>query len=829
MTPRGTPNRSKSFEKTANTSLNTSTIFGEVNAGCIVAVVEGRGSARGEVGLATISLSNPTLILSQISDTRTYSRTLAKIAVLNPAVIIIPTNAGIDSAVVGSKLYQDIIAQFRHITPQQVHRKFFNESRGLQMVKYLCAPEYSSVELQIRHKYYALSAAHCLLKYVEFFETILFAPKSLKVEFQSCTSSMLIDVDTAKHIELLTSSLNMSTKLSLFGVLNKTCTSGGARLLRSTLFQPPIEEAIIEARLDAVFELVNRPEILTNIQAILARMSDLDTTLSLCTVLPKADTLHMVEQSLNQIITMKHTLELLPGLITVLSAEIQSPLLLNILEVVKSEVYVAMLEQIKCIISEDARINKGSAAMRLQRCFAIKEGICELMDLARQAYCELVKDVETAINNFSQAQGLPMRVGFNAQRGYHVQMSRSSVMAIKGKGFKLSQLPKEFLNPHQYKSIISFTTESVAKIDQQSQSAIREITLMSNVVVQELVSRLRCNVGSLYKLSEALSHLDLLASFADVSGTNNFTRPRFGPLMCVRGSKHPILDKMDVPIGIVSNDILATPLEANFQVITGPNMSGKSTYLKQILLLQIMAQSGCFVPADDVPMFRLADRIFSRVGMSDSIECNASTFAMEMKEMSYILNNLAESTALVVIDELGRGTSPEEGAALSWAISEALSQTSAFTFFATHFRLLTKMESISIGIVNSTFITELGENQQGLVHTHKIVRGQLEMASLSHYGIHLAQKMNFPQKVLDSALKIIEDMRSRETSAVPEIKDEDIVRLNYLRLALTLSKLSMKNDISMSDKVEMAKRFQEQFSEQAEEEGSNEMEYEDDV
>merc|ERR1712110_805829 len=122
-------------------------------------------------------------------------------------------------------------------------------------------------------------------------------------------------------------------------------------------------------------------------------------------------------------------------------------------------------------------------------------------------------------------------------------------------------------------------------------------------------------------------------------------------------------------MGVVGNDISATPIEANFHVITGPNMSGKSTFLKQIVLLQVIAQSGCFVPAinEPQPMFRVADSIFSRVGMSDSIECNASTFALEMKEMAYILNNLGDSS-LVIIDELGRGTSPEEGAALCWAI-----------------------------------------------------------------------------------------------------------------------------------------------------------------
>ena len=210
--------------------------------------------------------------------------------------------------------------------------------------------------------------------------------------------------------------------------------------------------------------------------------------------------------------------------------------------------------------------------------------------------------------------------------------------------------------------------------------------------------------------------------------------------------------------------------------------------------------------------------------MSDSIECNASTFAMEMKETAYILNSLGASS-LVIIDELGRGTSPEEGASLCWAISEALAQTSSFTFLATHFRLLTKLESISIGIVNSCFVTELregggpsgdrGGNDQdgsGLVHTHKIVRGQLDIASgIANYGLHLARKVAIPEAVVNKANTIIEVIRANEV-ALPEVSEDDIMRLNCLRLAMTLQKLATREDMDLPDKVEMAKELQRHFA-----------------
>ena len=177
-----TPATTSASRRTARTPAsnpNNSTYFGDVNPGCLVAVVEGRGNARGEVGLASICLSNPILVLCQFSDSRTYVRTLTKIAVLNPAEIIVPTGLGLYGSLDPSlnKLYDDIVDKFPDANVTQIHRKYFCEKRGLQIIKHLCAPEFSSVELQIRHKYYALSASNCLLKYVEFVQNVIYVPK----------------------------------------------------------------------------------------------------------------------------------------------------------------------------------------------------------------------------------------------------------------------------------------------------------------------------------------------------------------------------------------------------------------------------------------------------------------------------------------------------------------------------------------------------------------------------------------------------------------------------------------------------------------------------
>ena len=209
-------------------------------------------------------------------------------------------------------------------------------------------------------------------------------------------------------------------------------------------------------------------------------------------------------------------------------------------------------------------------------------------------------------------------------------------------------------------------------------------------------------------------------------------------------------------------------------------------------------------------MFRVADSIFSRVGMSDSIECNASTFAMEMKETAYILNSLG-STSIVIMDELGRGTSPDEGAALCWAISEAFAKTSAFTFLATHFSLMTKMQEISLGVLNHSFVTELNMQDHDLVHTHKLVRGHHELTTLANYGVHLATRLHFPRQVIDRAHAMIQVLQSNDKVAA-EVSEEDVMKMNYLRLFVTLKKLAQKEDMEMSDKLEVARNLQRQFS-----------------
>ena len=248
--------------------------------------------------------------------------------------------------------------------------------------------------------------------------------------------------------------------------------------------------------------------------------------------------------------------------------------------------------------------------------------------------------------------------------------------------------------------------------------------------MNELFQVLRKDFGCLYKLIECITLLDLLQSFAYNAFIRNYTRPEFGDTLALKDSFHPILQKMSKDDRPIPNNVYASK-ETSFVIITGANMSGKSTYLRQIAMLQIMSQCGSYVPAT-FASFRISNQIFSRLGTDDDIELNSSSFEQEMIEMNYIIQNLTD-TSLIVIDELCRSTSTDEGIALSIAICEHMIKSSAFVFFATHLHEISCLDAMYPQVVNYHLVSDIlnSKNQVRLSHTYVLRKGVCE---LENYG-----------------------------------------------------------------------------------------------
>ena len=305
-------------------------------------------------------------------------------------------------------------------------------------------------------------------------------------------------------------------------------------------------------------------------------------------------------------------------------------------------------------------------------------------------------------------------------------------------------------------------------------------------VLMVLVDKLRPSVPCLYKVIESVSLIDLLVAFAETAKIDSCTKPTFGDSLALKLSKHPVLNRLHAAT-VTPNDVFAE-VGANFVLITGPNMSGKSTYLRQIALTQIMAQIGCFVPAT-LATLRISDRLFARLDKNDDIEASLSTFTLEIQEMNCILKNLT-ANSLVLVDEFGRATSHDEGFGICFAACEELLLSKAFTFFATHFVDLTLLSTLYPNVNSITFDIEQGSRS---VVTHRIRPGTVQM---QNYGIDLIARTRMPREIITEARSVANRMnalRIRQHRSMEQNSDEKVLKL---RLSSELLRIGRRIDLA---------------------------------
>ncbi|KAI4678112.1 uncharacterized protein J4E88_006632 [Alternaria novae-zelandiae] len=278
----------------------------------------------------------------------------------------------------------------------------------------------------------------------------------------------------------------------------------------------------------------------------------------------------------------------------------------------------------------------------------------------------------------------------------------------------------------------------------------QEVILMSDEAVEALIDEVRSHMSILFKICEAVAMLDMIAAFAHLVTVNNYTQPQLTDTLAIEAGRHPIKEKI-MKSKFVPNDVYATQ-QTRFQIITGCNMSGKSTYIRSVALMTIMAQIGCYVPAN-YASFPILHQLFARLGMDDNIETNVSTFAAEMKEIAFILRNV-DRRSLVLIDELGRGTSTRDGLAIALAIAEALVSSRALVWFATHFKDLATIMSDRAGVQNLHLAVEM-EDAHSMTMLYKTAQGVVQEI---HYGLTLARVVPFPPGVVEHATLVAQQV-----------------------------------------------------------------------
>lgn len=557
------------------------------------------------------------------------------------------------------------------------------------------------------------------------------------IEVYRDSNYMMIDSSSRRNLELTETLRDKEKRGSLLWVLDHTRTAMGARRLRSDIEQPLRNKEDIEARLDAVEDLLTSVADREEIREYLGTVYDLErlmTRISYKTANPR------------DLVAFRNSIQVLPGIKQVLenfsSAKIrgindQLDPLSDLYQLVES----AIAEEPPISVHDGGILREGYRAdvdeLRSMRTNG-KTWLANLEETERE---------KTGIKN--------LRIRYNKVFGYFIEVTNSYKELV----------PDRYIRKQTLTNAERFYTDELKEMEDKILGSEDRLTHLENQIYFEILSEISSQVERIQKTAKALSQLDVLISLAITAEKNHYCRPRInenGTLKIEKG-RHPVVEKM-IPAGtFIDNDTILDNKDNRMAIITGPNMAGKSTYMRQTALIVLMAQIGSFVPAKSANI-SIVDRIFTRVGASDDLASGQSTFMVEMNEVANILMN-ATKDSLLILDEIGRGTSTFDGLSIAWAVVEYVSNPKligAKTLFATHYHELTELEGKLPGVHN--YCSAVKEGNDGIVFLRKIVTGGADRS----YGIEVAKLAGLPEAVIDRATELQEQLANNDLSQIAE-------------------------------------------------------------
>ncbi|OHE98466.1 MutS domain V [Colletotrichum orchidophilum] len=746
--PSGTISRSRTTRpSTSYTSRTSRTPFlpNSDKHTIVCALSEARGVTPA-VGIVFFNIDTGEVILSQISDNRFFVRTLHKLQIMEPTHLLIVSSCCPPNP--KSRLYSHIEEHMPDTTIKPLDRKYWSEIDGLSRIQtFAFREDAEAVKVAIEGSFYATCSFAAAMSFLEIEFSIRVVPHSLRIRYQPSEDTMMIDVSAIMSLEVLQNRRQATSNDSLFGVIKHTLTPMGGRVLRSNLLQPStLKESYLEPRYDALEELLANHDMFAEVRTALKAFPDVESMLTKLVIIPNKPSVEASERAINHILLVKTFIDAVPAVFQALGPA-ASPLLSKIRDLCRPELTGAVRELVYQSIHEDVHYAKSALDLRNQRTFA--PGINGLLDVARQAYKENTDDVHKHVEELNREHSIDASLRFDNGRKYSLRM--------RAVDFEDRAVPAVLVNQTMKGRHIECLTMHLKKLNQRIADSVAEVVMLSDKVIQDLIDSIRTQLQPLYRVCDSIALLDMITSFAQASSTYDWTRPGISDTLALKAARHPIMDKT-LKGGFVPNDYYATE-EHRFQIVTGCNMSGKSTYIKSISLLQIMAQIGCFVPAE-YASFPIVHSIFARVTTDDNIESNMSSFSLEMREMAFILSNVTHRS-IVIIDELGRATSTRDGLAIAIAIAEALIQSRAIVWFATHFTEIADVLADRPGVLNLHLITQVSttdNNVPKMTMMYKVESGKTEELL---YGITLAKAMAFPKRFLEVAEQVATSLRER--------------------------------------------------------------------
>ncbi|WP_422486702.1 DNA mismatch repair protein MutS [Gudongella sp. DL1XJH-153] len=579
-----------------------------------------------------------------------------------------------------------------------------------------------NIEIErLKEKIYSTISLGKLLNYLK--DTQFNAVDHIKeLQYYEPEHYMLMDINTRSNLEIHETMRSKEKRGALIGILDKTQTAMGGRLLRKWLEQPLLDKKQIENRLDMVEFIKNNPFHLEEIRDILKNIYDIERLIS---------KISNGNCSGRDMVALRQSIENIPGLKGVL-------LETNLSQFVKLQEDMDDLIDIHTILNDSLGDNPP---LSVKEGGIIKEGYNEYLDDLRASKLkgkEWLARLEAEERNRSGIKTL--KVGFNRVMGYYIDIRKSSIDSV----------PENYIRKQTLANSERYYTTELKEIEDKILGADDKAIQLEYELFQEIREIIKKEIERLQRTSKLLAVLDVVLSLAIVANANNFTRPSLNRkgIIDIEEGRHPVVEATIKHQLFVPNDAYMDTRDDMVHIITGPNMAGKSTFMRQIAIIVLLAQIGSFVPSKRADI-GIVDRIFTRIGASDNLSQGESTFMVEMNEVSNILR-FATPRSLIILDEVGRGTSTYDGLSIAWAVVEYISdKIKAKTLFATHYHELTQLQTKLKGVKNFTITAE--EQGDDIIFLRKIVKGSTNQS----FGIQVAKLAGIRKEVIQRANEVL--------------------------------------------------------------------------
>lgn len=674
-------------------------------------------------GISICDVSTGDFKATQIKETNNFSMALDEISRYSPAEIVVN-----ELMYATTEEIAKIRERFQIYISKQEEEKFSNNSEEL-LNKYNIVNEDGNEIKDINDKTLCICAINGLLTYI--LETQKTSLDHInKITLYNNTKYMCLDINARRNLELTEKLRDKSKKGTLLWVLDKTSTSMGGRRLRRWLNDPLLDVERINKRLNAVKELKEKLILRGDITDLLKKVYDIERLVG---------KISYGNANGRDLISLKNSIKQLPELKRIMVSA-DSTLLkelyeeLDTLEDIYTIIDNAIVEEPPISVKEGGLIKKGYDEEIDKLKIATTDGKNWLIQL------EADEREKTGIKG--------LKVGFNKVFGYYIEVTKSNI----------SLVPDRYIRKQTLTNGERYVTEELKKLENELLGAEEKVINLEYNAFCDIREKIEKQIIRIQKTADIISTLDVLNSFATIAEDMNYCMPIVdnSGIIDIKGGRHPVIEKILPSGAFVDNDTYLDKEDNRFSIITGPNMAGKSTYMRQVALISLMAQCGSFVPATSARL-GVVDKIFTRIGASDDLSMGQSTFMVEMMEVATILKE-ATPNSLVILDEIGRGTSTYDGLSIAWAVAEYMSdkeKCGAKTLFATHYHELIGLEEKIQGVKNySIAVKERGED---IIFLRKIVSGGTDES----YGVHVAKLAGVPQVVTKRSNEILKTLERK--------------------------------------------------------------------